>query len=507
MAYPNDPILAKYKVYDGYNWLVYHFVTSAGQVNTTNTRKFVTSDVKVNNVPFSLGLDNNASVVINGSHIVWYNGETQPSNHYLGNESSIQAALVKLDNQIAVVANSVPPECLTYGANGNFDDQFPDLNAIEALTGTTGLLKKTAANTWTLDQTAYLTASTGVTSVAGHNGAVTADQLKTDLGLGAAAYKGIANGITQNETGLTTGGLVYAFIASALSTIPTPMQFKGTVGASGSGATITSLPAASSSNKSHMYKVISAGTYQTITCKVGDALISDGSAWILIPSGDDIEDTHRAIKVNGTQLLASGISTGAVNFVNGGHITLTGSGNNITLGVESGYSIPTTAKQTAWDAKYAKPQGGIPAEDLAVAYLPLAGGTINSGAAVNFGNSSSYIKFLTGQQSADDELQIYSRDSMALKVDKDSALYMRFGANSLTMHYDSDDKYIELGAYNSSADHLPIILSGKVYYGSKAASNELAKKSDIRNVFLGTTTPTGMKTGDLWFDGVIQPSN
>jgi len=31
-----------------------------------------------------------------------------------------------------------------------------DLKAIEALTGTSGLLKKTAANTWALDTTAYL---------------------------------------------------------------------------------------------------------------------------------------------------------------------------------------------------------------------------------------------------------------------------------------------------------------------------------------------------------------
>ena len=134
--------------------------------------------------------------------------------------------------------------------------------------------------------------------------------------------------------------------------------------------------------------------------------------------------------------------------------------------------------------------------------MPLNGGTIGWNAAVNFGSSSNYIKFLTGQ-STNDELQIYSGSSMALKVDKDSALYVRFGANYLLTQYDDDDKYIELGAYNGSGSALPFVLSGTVYYGSKAASNELAKKSDIRNVFLGTATPTGMKAGDLWFDGAI----
>ena len=40
-----------------------------------------------------------------------------------------------------------------------------DLKAIEALTGTSGLLKKTAANTWTLDTTAYTTNTGTVTSI------------------------------------------------------------------------------------------------------------------------------------------------------------------------------------------------------------------------------------------------------------------------------------------------------------------------------------------------------
>lgn len=41
-----------------------------------------------------------------------------------------------------------------------FNSGNPDLAAIEALAGTTGLLKKTAANTWTLDNSVYLTSYT-----------------------------------------------------------------------------------------------------------------------------------------------------------------------------------------------------------------------------------------------------------------------------------------------------------------------------------------------------------
>lgn len=43
-----------------------------------------------------------------------------------------------------------------------------------------------------------------------------------------------------------------------------------------------------------MYKVITAGTYASIAAKVGDVFIcSDAPAWVLIPSGDEV-DTNTA---------------------------------------------------------------------------------------------------------------------------------------------------------------------------------------------------------------------
>ena len=57
--------------------------------------------------------------------------------------------------------------------------------------------------------------------------------------------------------------------------LPTPMQFKGTLG---TGGTITSLPAAAAANTGYTYKVITDGTYQSIAAKAGDTLISNGSA-------------------------------------------------------------------------------------------------------------------------------------------------------------------------------------------------------------------------------------
>lgn len=116
---------------------------------------------------------------------------------------------------------------------------------------------------------------------------------------------------------------------------------KGTLGTNG---TITSLPTAGYATLGDAYKVITAGTYASQAAKVGDLFIcyesgKDSSnnptyGWLLIPSGDDIENTWRAIKVNGTQKLSTGTSTGAVDFVDG---------NGIDITFESGGKIKFTA--------------------------------------------------------------------------------------------------------------------------------------------------------------------
>ena len=52
----------------------------------------------------------------------------------------------------------------TTAANTNYQSKDADLTAIAALAGTTGILKKTALNTWTLDTTAYLPTATAATT-------------------------------------------------------------------------------------------------------------------------------------------------------------------------------------------------------------------------------------------------------------------------------------------------------------------------------------------------------
>ena len=166
----------------------------------------------------------------------------------------------------------------------------------------------------------------------------------TALNLGTAATYNVGS-VASGNTGLVTGGAVW----SAIDNLPEPMVFKGSLG---TGGTITTLPAASSANEGFTYKVITAGTYASKTAKVGDTFISTGSEWVLIPSGDEPEGTVTSVGLT----VPTGLS------VTGSPITSSGT---LAITFASGYSIPTTANQTAWTNKYDKPSGGIPATDLA----------------------------------------------------------------------------------------------------------------------------------------------
>ena len=132
--------------------------------------------------------------------------------------------------------------------------------------------------------------------------------------------------VTSGSGNLITSGAVY----TAIDNLPEPMIFKGTLG---TGGTITSLPAAAAANEGFTYKVITAGTYASIAAKVGDVFVSNGSSWVLIPAGDTDSDTWRNIKVNGIEKLGTGISTGAVDFVNGTNTTVSfnATGNKISI--------------------------------------------------------------------------------------------------------------------------------------------------------------------------------
>jgi len=119
-------------------------------------------------------------------------------------------------------------------------------------------------------------------------------------GLKNAAYSDIANTYSATGTAPASGKA----IKNAFDTIA-PMIYQGTLGV---GGTITDLPTASSSNKGFVYNVITAGTYSSKTAIVGDVFISNGSDWVLVPSGDEPTGTVTSI-ATGVGLTGGTITT------------------------------------------------------------------------------------------------------------------------------------------------------------------------------------------------------
>ena len=77
------------------------------------------------------------------------------------------------------------------------------------------------------------------------------------------------------------------------------------------------MPAAASENKGHTYKVITnhSADNKCPACKAGDMIISNGSAWVVIPSGDEPSGTVTSV-ATGTGLSGGTITTSGTISIN-----------------------------------------------------------------------------------------------------------------------------------------------------------------------------------------------
>jgi len=161
------------------------------------------------------------------------------------------------------------------------------------------------SSTPTAQDVTYDNSTSGLTA---NNVQAAIDELAGDTVTAAdVSYSNTTSGLTA-----TTVQAAIDELDNTIDNLPEPMVFKGSLG---TGGTITTLPAASDSNKGFTYKVITAGTYASQSAKVGDTFISDGSAWVLIPSGDEpsgtvtnvaVTSADGSITVSGSPITSSG---------------------------------------------------------------------------------------------------------------------------------------------------------------------------------------------------------
>lgn len=110
----------------------------------------------------------------------------------------------------------------------------------------------------------------------------------TGAASGAATYDASTNPLATKD-----------YVDTAVQDLPQAMIFRGSLGADG---TVTTLPTASESTVGDVYKVITAGTYNSQAAKIGDLFIGTevtGTpttyAWTLIPSGDEPSGTVTSV--------------------------------------------------------------------------------------------------------------------------------------------------------------------------------------------------------------------
>lgn len=273
------------------------------------------------NVTLELTLNDNTTT---GAIAVYETGNNRITTHYAAGSTIVltywSAGSISIAGTATTVATwrradySVTNTNNAVNQNIKTDDVDRPLLMANYATGST----TTTATSANRAQDIYANASTGkvtATTFAGDlDGTINSDTTAT----------------TQSQGDNSTKVATTAYVDTAIDNLPEPMIFKGTLG---TGGTITSLPAAATTNEGFTYKVITDGTYASIAAKVGDVFVSNGSSWIVIPAGDTDTDTWRNIKINGTEKLGSGISTGTVDFVNGTNTTVSfdSSGNKISI--------------------------------------------------------------------------------------------------------------------------------------------------------------------------------
>ena len=266
------------------------------------------------------------------------------SDAYPGNATNVQKALEEMYGMAV--------ESGVTGVKGNAESTYRkgNVNLTPANIGAQPAFTDGSA-TIASESNGVVTIKVGVNQTSGR----IANSSGSDITLGTAAKKGVATSISSSSTDndLATAKAVN----DAITSLPSPMVFKGSLG---TGGTITTLPTASEANEGYTYKVITAGTYAGQAAGVGDLFIcgkpegSSSYSWILIPAGDEPEGTVTSVGVS----VPTGFSVSNTPITSSGTIAIT---------FASGYSLPTTAKQNAWDAKYNKPSDGIPKTDLASA--------------------------------------------------------------------------------------------------------------------------------------------
>ena len=258
--------------------------------------------------------------------------------------------------------------------------------------------------------------------------------------------------LTNDSNFATTG-----YVDTAISGLPEPMIFKGSLG---TGGTITTLPAAAASNEGFTYKVITAGTYASQSAKVGDTFISDGSAWVLIPSGDEPSGTVTSIATSSPITGGTITTSGTI-----GHAT-SGVGNTITTAGFYKFKYDTYGHVTGVTsvAKADITGLGIPGSDTHYTANLITGASAS--AKTDAASSNSTYLNLVENDTVRNSHQIIGSGTVSVANDANGKITITGSAHPTTL---PNPKSLKLKIYSGTSTS-----SDTTYYGGENANTEVS---------------------------------
>lgn len=478
-----NPKITYFKVYDTTNgWQIYYPRTTVAAIGVDSERKFLSAQVRVNgNTAGTTGAKvtvdsagDGANIEIDGNHITWYSG-TRPSTNYLGSAGSIQASLQALDTACKNAYDHVPTGCVTYGDGGAFGTLFPDLLAIEGLSGTSGLLKKTAANQWTLDQTVYVPDTRTV------NG----KRLNANISLGAGDI-----GYSNNMLPLAT---TVDLALTAIYNIAQGKQSSYAISdaATGTGVINTQLNSQSDVSINATFTVGSTGVTSDKKLKLSNNTIIDVAT---LKVGDNVYITETNVPDRWVSAITypTGGGVGSITFS-----ILETQKVDLSTYWNANYHPTTLANYGITDAKITK------SGDSAV--ITLGNQTLDA----YISNGTIYlngktIKPLTTHQSLA-SLVPYTGATKNVNLGTHSMSLAGLSATgTVSANIVSATTSVEIGdaeiAYDSN-DNLNVnVLAGNFQI---SAVNMTLNSKNVATITAGTTQPSSPRVGDIWLDTTV----
>lgn len=193
--------------------------------NSTNPNGYTSNTGTITSVKTTAGAHTAIDVSSGAAN---FNVPTKTS--HLTNDSGFLTSFTETDPTVPswAKASNKPSYALTEITGAS------DIQAIEALTGTSGLLKKTAANTWVLDTSTYLTSFTETDPV--FSASAAAGITSTDISNWNGKIDTAGTGLSKSGTTLNHSNSVIAQTTQAV--YPIKIDAQGHISAYGSAVTI-----------------------------------------------------------------------------------------------------------------------------------------------------------------------------------------------------------------------------------------------------------------------------